>query len=261
MIRLSCHQCARQINAPDQLAGKKIRCPRCQQVLAVPAPAGAIQPLVLEAPPGVQAGGAQPAAMDPAADVIVEGVEVVVAPPTVLPASSPPQGSRSVPEVDELLASEGAVVVRHSPLKSLAVAAVGFLLSPGLIVVGLVMPGSCFSWGLVVVGVLCGIYAVVELRTAFDTRPILILGEEGIMDTRAEGRYRFLRWQHIDDVSSFVFRSNYVNTASVKVIVSDGLLQGAEHKYRVEGLNRSAAAIVNLIMDRVNETRAARRLP
>jgi hypothetical protein len=37
-IAVSCRQCGKTLSAPDQLAGKKVRCPACQAVLVVPSP-------------------------------------------------------------------------------------------------------------------------------------------------------------------------------------------------------------------------------
>ncbi len=37
-IRVVCHACGRQLNAPDHLAGRKAKCPKCQTVLPISAP-------------------------------------------------------------------------------------------------------------------------------------------------------------------------------------------------------------------------------
>jgi hypothetical protein len=54
MIRITCQHCSRAIRAPDEYAGKKIKCPGCKEVLALPAAAAtAVQPppVVKPAPP------------------------------------------------------------------------------------------------------------------------------------------------------------------------------------------------------------------
>ena len=55
MIHITCRHCSRAIRAADEYAGKKIRCPGCKEVLALPggAPATAVQPppVVKAAPP------------------------------------------------------------------------------------------------------------------------------------------------------------------------------------------------------------------
>lgn len=33
-IRFSCPECDHKINAPDEVAGRKVKCPRCKAVLA-----------------------------------------------------------------------------------------------------------------------------------------------------------------------------------------------------------------------------------
>ena len=38
-IGIACPGCSAKLNAPDSAAGKKIKCPKCQTVCAVPAPA------------------------------------------------------------------------------------------------------------------------------------------------------------------------------------------------------------------------------
>src|SRR4051812_43408719 len=38
MISLSCHHRGKSLKLKDELAGKKIRCPQCKQVLGVPVP-------------------------------------------------------------------------------------------------------------------------------------------------------------------------------------------------------------------------------
>ena len=37
-IATACPHCARKINAPDSAAGKRVKCPKCQQAFAVPPP-------------------------------------------------------------------------------------------------------------------------------------------------------------------------------------------------------------------------------
>ncbi|HEY1188714.1 MAG TPA: hypothetical protein VGE74_13755 [Gemmata sp.] len=37
-IKVSCGSCSASLSAPDSAAGKKVKCPKCQAVLAVPAP-------------------------------------------------------------------------------------------------------------------------------------------------------------------------------------------------------------------------------
>jgi DNA-directed RNA polymerase subunit RPC12/RpoP len=44
MIRFKCSQCSKVINAADEHAGRKARCPACQVLLIVPRPAAAPQP-------------------------------------------------------------------------------------------------------------------------------------------------------------------------------------------------------------------------
>src|SRR5215470_17903107 len=41
-IPIRCEPCAADFKAPDQLAGKKVKCPRCGQIIRVPAGAEAI---------------------------------------------------------------------------------------------------------------------------------------------------------------------------------------------------------------------------
>jgi hypothetical protein len=48
-ILFNCH-CGRRLRAPDELAGRKIRCPECKHVLAIPAPA-AVEETITAAPP------------------------------------------------------------------------------------------------------------------------------------------------------------------------------------------------------------------
>lgn len=36
-IRVVCHSCGRQLNAPDNLTGRKAKCPSCQTILPIPA--------------------------------------------------------------------------------------------------------------------------------------------------------------------------------------------------------------------------------
>ena len=36
MIKFRCHHCGKDINAPDQHAGKKAKCPGCKEVLVIP---------------------------------------------------------------------------------------------------------------------------------------------------------------------------------------------------------------------------------
>jgi hypothetical protein len=37
-ISVACTSCSAKLNAPDQAAGKRVKCPKCQSVIAVPAP-------------------------------------------------------------------------------------------------------------------------------------------------------------------------------------------------------------------------------
>jgi hypothetical protein len=39
MARIACPSCAKNLNVPDQYAGKKVKCPACQAVMTVPAAA------------------------------------------------------------------------------------------------------------------------------------------------------------------------------------------------------------------------------
>src|SRR5947209_5744244 len=38
MIRLSCLQCGKKLKVKDDLAGKKVRCPQCKELLEIPKP-------------------------------------------------------------------------------------------------------------------------------------------------------------------------------------------------------------------------------
>jgi hypothetical protein len=44
MIKVKCPHCPKVMNIGDEYAGKKIRCPACKEVIAVPAVAAAVQP-------------------------------------------------------------------------------------------------------------------------------------------------------------------------------------------------------------------------
>jgi LSD1 subclass zinc finger protein len=78
MIRLNCTACGKEMGLPDGAAGKKVRCPHCQAVLAVPAQVQAAPP---PAPPVVMPAEpptVQPAAAPPAAVVEAESPGVAV---------------------------------------------------------------------------------------------------------------------------------------------------------------------------------------
>jgi len=48
-IAVSCPSCGVHMHAPDDTAGKKVRCPKCQQVVGVPT--APVAELIAEAPP------------------------------------------------------------------------------------------------------------------------------------------------------------------------------------------------------------------
>lgn len=68
-IKVVCSGCKKALNAPDSMAGKKVRCPGCQQVIDVPPPLKAYQgdtkmapkPAGAPAPPKPAAPGMTPA--------------------------------------------------------------------------------------------------------------------------------------------------------------------------------------------------------
>jgi DNA-directed RNA polymerase subunit RPC12/RpoP len=77
-IAISCPKCEKQINAPAELAGKKIRCKECLYVFVVkapPAPKGGGKPAkgAKEAAAGKPGKAAKPAAKGPAPDDDEEG--------------------------------------------------------------------------------------------------------------------------------------------------------------------------------------------
>jgi hypothetical protein len=51
MIKLKCPHCPKEMNLGDDLAGKKIRCPACKEVVAVPGASAAVQPAPARKPP------------------------------------------------------------------------------------------------------------------------------------------------------------------------------------------------------------------
>ncbi len=79
-IRVSC-QCGQSFAAPDHLAGKRVKCPKCAQPLAIPAAAPAGSAPAKQAPAKQPAKQKQPAAA-PADDPFGD---LNLAPPTALP--------------------------------------------------------------------------------------------------------------------------------------------------------------------------------
>jgi hypothetical protein len=86
MIRLQCPHCTKEISARDELAGKKVRCPVCKEVLQLPAAAPDVEPVV-------QA-------------VTEEPVPAPVAPPP-LPKQPPPLPEDDIPVVPVLREENG----------------------------------------------------------------------------------------------------------------------------------------------------------
>jgi len=58
-IRVRCTDCGAEYNLADRLAGKKIRCKKCESVLAVPAPEAADVAEAVVEPPAKKAAGAK----------------------------------------------------------------------------------------------------------------------------------------------------------------------------------------------------------
>jgi phage FluMu protein Com len=50
-ISMTCSNCNKTLKVPDDLAGKKVRCPACKTVLAVPVPEEDVEAIEEEAPP------------------------------------------------------------------------------------------------------------------------------------------------------------------------------------------------------------------
>jgi ribosomal protein S27E len=73
MIHVKCQHCSREIRAGDEYAGKKIRCPDCKEILALPAgaTATAVQP-----PPAVKKAAPPPPPKRPAIEEDDEDVPV-----------------------------------------------------------------------------------------------------------------------------------------------------------------------------------------
>jgi hypothetical protein len=83
-IDVTCGACGRAINAPDKLAGKKVKCPQCATIVAVPAPRSA------DTPPA-RPGPARPASPPPAGKPATShGVAPARPPAPQRPAPRPP---------------------------------------------------------------------------------------------------------------------------------------------------------------------------
>jgi hypothetical protein len=66
MIKLNCPHCATAINAADEHAGKKVRCPACKGVLAVPGAAGPAPSPQAVRPPAAASRTTRPVRPEPA---------------------------------------------------------------------------------------------------------------------------------------------------------------------------------------------------
>jgi hypothetical protein len=93
-IEICCEKCGSKYRAPDQAAGRKIRCAKCQSPIAVPAqpPAGEEEPLALGPALGVAAEARPPASVDPGAAVhdFFSGLSQLGAASTTQATSTPP---------------------------------------------------------------------------------------------------------------------------------------------------------------------------
>src|SRR6266511_2830452 len=66
MIKFRCPHCSKEVSAADEHAGKKAKCPSCQQVFQIPQPKAAARPESVEERPSAKA--AAPARPRPPAD-------------------------------------------------------------------------------------------------------------------------------------------------------------------------------------------------
>ena len=52
MLRVACPQCKKPLGLPDTVAGKSVKCPKCQQVFKAPASATTAKPAPVAPGPG-----------------------------------------------------------------------------------------------------------------------------------------------------------------------------------------------------------------
>jgi hypothetical protein len=93
-IKFACQGCKASLKVGDTLAGKKIKCPKCAAVVAVPG--GAAPPAAAPARP------AAPPAARPAAPAVPAKPPAIKAPARVAPAPKPPPPPEPDP-IDDLM--------------------------------------------------------------------------------------------------------------------------------------------------------------
>src|SRR3982751_4574556 len=92
MIPFACSQCGQQLRAPDELAGKKVRCPQCGGVTSLPGFASASKGAITSPDPLAPPPRQTPDPGPTAAPVLVEPFD----PAEVLPAATAPPAAVEV---------------------------------------------------------------------------------------------------------------------------------------------------------------------
>jgi hypothetical protein len=86
-ISTTCPQCSHSLKAHDGLAGKKVKCPKCDAIIAIPKPAVAAAGVAADAPPGgkLPAGSSAPS---PSPANLRKAKDAVAAAPRIAPITS-----------------------------------------------------------------------------------------------------------------------------------------------------------------------------
>ena len=222
VIRIICPGCGIELEADSD---RETQCPRCPQRFIVPGAGSSPIPVAAHAP---------------------------------VPA--PAEATGYAPNLDAVLQRRSTKVIRYSFMRTLGTTLGGAVCATLAITVGLAAGSGWVGWAFVGFGLLVAFGTVLEGRNIFRRRAVLVLCEEGLLDTREKGLLGFIPWAHIRHVSTFQFNMNTIATATtmvevVKLEINDGIHEPRVRKIDVDNLNRRAAAIADLIVTHANQWR------